>query len=117
MAGLRRRTSTPLSCDPSGESNGFSWHPGSAVPQLAPPLAQSASVLCLCARRIKRFPRSGGIPFVRSHSGFSAARVGFSFVGCLTLRSTRTPPALPSALSQLLAILGSAHRLGAGGAG
>ena len=50
---------------------------------------------------------SGGIPFARSHPSFSETRVGFSFMGCLTLRSTRTPPAFPFALSQLFAISAS----------
>jgi len=35
----------------------------------------------------------------------------------LTLRSTRTPPALSSALFSSSRFLGSAQRLGAGGAG
>ena len=52
----------------------------------------------------KARPCSVGIPFVCSHLEIPVARVGSSFMGCLTSRSTRTPPALPFVLSQHFAI-------------
>jgi len=73
--------------------------PSTAPPQPAPLLAQSASGLCLWARRLQQLSSLGRHSFVRSHPGTSETRVGFSFLSCLTSRSTRTPPALPSALS------------------
>jgi hypothetical protein len=51
--------------------------------------------------------RSVGITFARAKPDLFGFPVGFSFMGCLTFRSSRTPPALPSVLSQHLAISAS----------
>ena len=50
---------------PGGESSSFPWHAGGiqAVPQLAPPLAQSAWFFAFGIVHSIRFLRSGGIPF------------------------------------------------------
>jgi hypothetical protein len=106
MEGLRGHTPSPLSSEHAGESSGVSWHPGSAFAllQLAPPLAQSAWFFASGLVRFNARQRSVGITFARAKPDHFGFRVGFSFMGCLTFRSSRTPPALPSALSQHLAI-------------
>ena len=64
------------------------------------------------AHQLQFFPFGLGSMILRSHSGvYESKRIGcsggFSSVAGLTLRSSRTPPALSSALSQLFAISAS----------
>jgi hypothetical protein len=102
-----------------GESSAFPWHPGSsfALPQLAPPLAQSASALCLWARPLKpasSIGRHSLRPLQSQHLDNSS---GLQFHGVPNLSLNSDPACIVRRSLSTSRFLGSAHRLGAGGAG
>ena len=70
----------------------------------APVLAQSSSIFPFGLGGMNSRPHPIGISIALACPCVSRARVGASVVARQTLRSSRTPPALPFALSQLLAI-------------
>ncbi len=117
MAGLRWCALSSFSCGVRGESIGFPWHPGFAIPQLAPPLAQSALVLCLWAR-LRECPSLFGR---HSLQPFSSQRLGSSrglqFHGVPNLSLNPDPACIAFRSISTSRFLGSAQCLGAGGAG
>jgi len=117
MAGLRCCTPATLSCDPSGEFNGSPWHPGFAVPQLAPPLAQSASVLCLWARRLNRVSSIGRHSLRLFPSKLLSSSGGLQFRGVPNPSLNSDPACAVFRSFSSFRYLGFVQRLGAGGAG
>jgi len=72
--------------------------------KFAPMLAQSNSIFPFGLGGMNSRLHPIGISIALACPGLSRARVGASVVARQTLRSSRTPPALPSALSQFFAI-------------
>jgi hypothetical protein len=100
MAGLRCRAAQPFPATPP-------VNPAASRGILAPPFFHSP----LPWRNPPQFfafglgylgcsTRSGGIPFVAPNPNISNVRVGSSFIGCLTFRSTRTLSLRASVLKQ-----------------
>jgi len=119
MAGLRFLFPSPFSFVPGGESFGFPWHAGCGFPllQLPLPLAQSAWFFAFGLVRLNVLPRLVGSSFARSKPECpgNSGRLQFHGVPNLSLNSDPACTAFRSLSASRY--LGSAQRLGAGGAG
>ncbi len=117
MAGLRCRVPSAFSCGLGGESFGFPWHAGFAVLQLAPPLAQSAWFFAFGLVRSNVWPRSVGSSFARSKPECPGSSGRLQFHGVPNLSLNSDPACIAFRSFSSFRFLGSAQRLGAGGAG